>query len=401
MFDKFNSQGGYDLTVKVQPGNSNLVVIGGTNLYRSTNAFTTKYSTTQIGGYDIGASIPFYDLYPNHHPDQHSVLFSNATPNVMYSTCDGGILKTLNINDTTIVWNSLNEGYLSTQFYTLAIDPASPGDSIIIGGTQDNGTLLTQSLSPNFSWTHPSSGDGSYCAISDGGTNYYYSRQQGEIIKTTMGSNGLTTGYERIDPLMADTTQYGFIAPFVLDPNNGNALMYLTCGDLIYRNSNLLQIPINNSYVRTNQNWDSLSFTRDAGVEITAIAISKTPANRVYYGKQNGKVYRLDNANTGNPTPVNISSTTFPSTAYVSCIAVDPTNADHVLLVFSNYNIYSLYATNDGGTTWTKVGGNLEANSNGTGTSPSLRWASIMPLTNGTAYFVASSTGMLPIHSKD
>jgi hypothetical protein len=394
IFDKFNSQGGYDLTVQVQPGNSNLVVIGGTNLFRSTDAFTSSSNTSQIGGYGIGSGIPFYTLYPNHHPDQHGVLFSQTTPNQMYSACDGGVFKTIDITAQPVVWNSLNQGYLSTQFYTLAIDPATAGDSVIIAGAQDNGTLYSNSLNPNFSWTQPSLGDGSYCAIADGGSNYYYSRQEGKLIKTTMGTNGLTTGYVRIDPLMADTNKYGFIAPFVLDPNNNNNLLYLTCGDMIYRNSDLSQIAVTNSYYRTNQNWDSLSFTRDSTANITAIAISKTPANRLYYGTNRGKIYRIDNANSGNPVPVNISSSTLPLNAYVSCIAIDPSNADKVLLVFSNYNIYSLFYTSDGGTTWAKVAGNLEANTAGTGVGASLRWASIMPLTNGTAYFVATSTGV-------
>ncbi|MBL0046804.1 MAG: hypothetical protein IPP32_01715 [Bacteroidetes bacterium] len=97
IFDKFNSQGGYDLVVRVQPGNSSTVIIGGTNLFRSTDGFTSAANTSQIGGYGIGATIPFYTLYPNHHPDQHSVLFSLNTPNVMYSTCDGGVFKTSDI----------------------------------------------------------------------------------------------------------------------------------------------------------------------------------------------------------------------------------------------------------------------------------------------------------------
>lgn len=394
LFDKFNSQGGYDLLVRVQPGNSNRLIIGGTNLFRSDDGFTTKNNTTQIGGYGIGATMPFFDLYPNHHPDQHAALFSVNNPSVLYSTCDGGIFKTTDVTAPSVTWNSLNQGYLSTQFYTLAVDPASPGDSIIIGGTQDNGTLLTQSVNPNFSWTHPSSGDGAYCAISDGGANYYYSRQEGELIKTTMGSNGLTTAFTRIDPLMADSSKYLFIAPFVLDPNNNNSILYLTCGDLIYRNHDLSQLTLTNTYVRTNQNWDSLSFTRDSTATITAVTISKNPANRLYYGNNKGRVFRIDNANTGNPVPVNISSTLFPTTAYVSCIAADPNDADKALVVFSNYNIYSLYYTSNGGTTWTKVGGNLEANSAGTGVGPSLRWASILHVGNRTAYFVASSTGV-------
>ena len=36
-FDNFNAQGGYDLLVKVKPDEPNVVFIGGTNLWRSTD----------------------------------------------------------------------------------------------------------------------------------------------------------------------------------------------------------------------------------------------------------------------------------------------------------------------------------------------------------------------------
>ena len=48
----FTSQGGYDLLVKVKPDDPDFVVIGGTNLYRSTDGFATSLATTDwIGGY--------------------------------------------------------------------------------------------------------------------------------------------------------------------------------------------------------------------------------------------------------------------------------------------------------------------------------------------------------------
>jgi hypothetical protein len=97
----------------------------------------------------------------------------------------------------------------------------------------------------------------------------------------------------------------------------------------------------------------------------------------------------------GTPSRQTITSSLFTATGYVSCIAVNPNNADEVMVVFSNYNIYSLFHSLNGGLTWTKVGGNLEANTGGTGNGPSLRWASILPLANGDEVFlVGGSTGL-------
>ena len=85
----------------------------------------------------------------------------------------------------------------------------------------------------------------------------------------------------------------------------------------------------------------NITFTGTSYDYITAIAVSDTPANRVYYGTMYGKVFRLNNANTGNPTPTDIwSGSGFPDSAFVSCIAVDPSNTDNVIVVFSNYHVH-------------------------------------------------------------
>lgn len=105
-------------------------------------------------------------------------------------------------------------------------------------------------------------------------------------------------------------------------------------------------------------------------------------------------MYRVDNANVGSPTRVDITGSTFPANGFTSCIAVNPDNADQVLVVFSNYSVYSLFYSTDGGTTWARVAGNLEQNANGTGNGPSLRWASILPVSDGTVYLVGTSTGL-------
>ena len=73
LFYNFNAQSSNDLVVNVHPTYSNLVIIGGTKLWRSTDGFTTSSNTTIIGGYRAGSSEGDGNLcsYPNHHPDQH------------------------------------------------------------------------------------------------------------------------------------------------------------------------------------------------------------------------------------------------------------------------------------------------------------------------------------------
>lgn len=395
-FDKWQVQGSYDMVVKVHPSNPNIVYIGGTNLYRSTTGFQDSTNTTFIGGYEQFSALPVINSYANHHPDQHCLEFFPSDPNKMISANDGGIFKTNNNLADTVVWQSLNNGYLTTMFYTVAIDHATPGNNIITAGAQDNGTWYTNNTTLTSPWVQPRGGDGSYCAIADGQTNYYFSIQNGKMMKATLDAAGNKTGFARIDPIGLKDPQ--FINPYHLDPNNNN-IMYLAGGKYLWRNDDLSGISLANTWDSISTNWTRFNDSVPApGVRISAIGISTTPANRVYYGTETKRIYRIDNANVGTPTPVDITSTATGFNAFpngnISCIAVDPQNADNVLITYSNYAVNSVFYTNNGGTNWYKVAGNLESTSSGAGSGPSVRWAKIMHVSDGTIYMVATSTGV-------
>ena len=396
-FDKFHCQGSYDLVIKVKPDDSNVVFIGGTNLYRSTNGFADASTNRFVGGYKEGATLPIVLGYENHHPDQHEILFYPSNPNKMLSGNDGGVFRTDNCLQDTMQWISLDNGYITTMFYTLAIDHGTPGNEIVIGGAQDNGTWFTNDTVLTNPWVTPRGGDGSFCAIADGRSSYYFSIQNGKMMKANVDNNGNISSFARIDPLGGQG--YQFINPFTLDPNNNN-IMYLAAGKYLWKNSDLSGIPMVNNWDTISTNWqqwpDSVPV---AGAEVTAIGVSKTPANRVYYGTSKKRLYRVDNANVGTPTPVdisgNVSPNSFPTNGYINCIAVDPQDADKVMVVFSNYSVYSVFYTSNGGGRWRKVAGNLEQSISGTGNGPSVRWAQIIhPPQGGTAYLLGTSTGL-------
>lgn len=391
VFNGLNTQGGYDVVVKVKPGDPNTVFIGGTNIYRSTSAFADSLNTTVMGGYAIGAALPFVGEYPGHHPDQHVLAFLPSNPDVMYSAHDGGVSRTEDNMAANVVWGDRSSGYVTSQFYTVTMDMNSTSD-VLLGGLQDNGTWYTNSTDPAVPWYPSFDGDGSYSAIANNGANYYFSKQQGRIYKTTIDAQGAVTAYRRMDPIGA--SNYRFIAPFLLDPNDNN-IMYLCAGESIWRNDDLSAIALTGQFDTISTNWVQFPDTLVTVDEvITALAISTVPAHRLYYGTNKRNVYRVDSVNTGLPPRVLISNNQFPF-GYVSCIAVNPQNADELLVVFSNYNVYSLFHTDNAGASWNRVAGNLEVNSTGSGSGPSLRWASILPLQNGDkVYLVGASTGL-------
>ena len=391
----YSSQGSYDMVISVKPDDKDFVVFGGTNLHRSTNGMTSKLANTTanwIGGYAVANDI---SSYTNHHPDQHALAFAPYNSSVLYSGNDGGVQVTNDINKSTVNWNDINNGFIISQFYSIAMDQATANDPILLGGLQDNGNYFVNSTSATAKWVQMiAGGDGAITAIANGKSYYYIETQNGNLVRLKLNNSGVTATWTVAKPNHG--TNYLFINPYVLDPNNSN-LMYFIAGDSLWRNSDLSAIP-NYSNNPTSVNWSALGNTRTGNI-ITAVSASKTPANIVYYGSANGQIFRLNNANTGNPSPTNISAGKGLPGGYVSSLAIDPSNANNVLAVFSNYGIISLYYTSNGGSTWNAVAGNLEENADGTGNGPSCRWATISHFGGGSTFLVATSAGLYSTNS--
>ncbi len=402
----FKSQGGFDLVMKVKPDDPETVFVGGTTLYRSTDGFKTDENINICGGYNpfpYDDRVDFY-RYPNHHPDLHALFFSYEDTNILYSGSDGGITKTYNCMADSVGWDDLNNGYLSTQFYTVAIDESVPGSEEIIGGLQDNGTYYTNSWNINKPWVSPNASDGFTCEIKDGGGVYYVSQNSSyqpkhRVYRVLIDEEKGRSLRTRLDPIGASDLTW--VNPFKLDPHN-QSRMYLAGGQMVWRNNDLEQIPYEETNDSTSIAWDSLSHTRFYDKpgstymeKISALSVSENPANIVYYGTNRGRLFRLDEAHEGDPVPLELTKNIFPnSTPNISSIAIDPDNADEVIVSVSNYSIISIYRTQDGGDTWEAIAGNLEENPSGSGGGPAVNWIEIMEVDGKKVYFAATSIGV-------
>ncbi len=372
----FSSQGGYDLIVKVKPDDENVVWIGGTNLYRSTDG---GVSFTRVGGYNAPDS---YALYENSHSDFHSISFYPNNPNAMINGHDGGLSKTTNDLEQPQTWTKINQGYVTSQFYGIAIDPVAGHDNFIIGGCQDNGSWGSQTANYTDSWVSLFSGDGGFAAVGPNANDFYVSSQNGNVLRYSV-ANGKYS-YSIVNPVAQN---FQFITPYLLDPNDGN-IMYIAADNAVWRNSDLSGIPQGNMNP-TDVNWVQLTNSAIASTVVTALAVSKTQANRLYFGatdrQQHTYIVRVDNAQ-NNPVGNDITPVGITQGSYPSCIAVDPANGDRIIAIFSNYNIPSLWYSDNGGTSWTDIEGNLAGED-----APSIRWGVIAP--NGN-YFLATSVGV-------
>lgn len=383
--DPFAVQGGYDLVVAVKPDDPNTVFIGGTNIYRSTNGFTSTAATTRIGGY---ANNLGYALYSNSHPDIHAIAFQPGSPDIMLCGNDGGIQRTTNNLAATVEWTPINNGYRTYQYYYVTLDPRNANPKVL-GGAQDNGT--TRNIGGTGSnYEVVLGGDGVSVGLSNdiggGVTIEYCGFQSGDIYRRL---SSISPGSINADIRPSAATADGlFITLFRLDPDNTQNLYYAN-ENRLFRNTN--------APAATTANWTEMTgvSTTNGTAFITSLANTRGTYNPVtsslFYGTNTGLLFRLDNpANAAAAaTPVNITGPSFPASSYLSSIAVNPRNDDTVLVTFSSYGVTSTWWTgnaNAASPTWLNVEGNL--------TLPSFRSSVIAVTSTGVEYFVGTSAGL-------
>ncbi|MEI7499786.1 MAG: T9SS type A sorting domain-containing protein [Bacteroidota bacterium] len=391
--------GGYCFSMGVKPDNENVVFIGGMNMYRSENGFADSLMSTYVGGYP-------YDMdSPNQlHPDQHAVTFLPSDPSKMFVANDGGIYITQNCmaDSANMTWARLNNKLTTTQFYSIAIDHGSKGDDWVLGGLQDNNWYYTITDNPSELWfdidicydgfATAVARNWEYCVISAYSGNIWTTRFDNEMHTKDIFPQLPDTLLKYYDPVMGSNSLFPFYQNIALDPVT-NATFYLPTVSSIWRKENMKAAAYDTSL--RNTGWNHLSNV-DVGsaAVISYLAVSVFPPNRVYYGTSLGKLFRLDNANQGNPFPVEITGTNFPVNAFISYIDVDPDNAGHVMVTFSNYGVQSLFHTTDGGLSWIAVGGNLEQFVDGTGNGPSIRCSKKLFFQGTKIIFAGTSSGL-------
>jgi len=324
-----NNQAWYDLCITVDPFNHLRVIAGGLEQHRTTTGGNNWFNIGNFG---------------NMHVDQHHVVFNpNASGRVLFGN-DGGVYYSSN-NGTS--YGSRNSGYNVTQFYAISVDPR-PGNNILIGGTQDNGSHLVNS--PNIgSSVRLTGADGAFNAIDyDDPDTMYTSFQYTTILRSRDGGNN----FSGITNTSVGQNDVLFINPFEMDPNNPRRL-YMAATRLWRRN---------NAATGGSGGWSQASVA--LGGRITAIAVSEDINNLVYIGV-NGTPYRVENAHIANfntqPEAINPGGS---GNGFLSCISVNPNDGNHIVIVYSSYGLTQKVmecrdADQGANATWTNISGNL------------------------------------------
>ncbi len=399
-----NTQSSFDVAIGIHPTDTNTIFIAGTSIWRNKDAFTHDSTNSWIGGYFCDP-LPYDDVnwktsYPGHHPDQHSLQFLPSDNSKMVNTNDGGIYVTQDCMSDSVFWDSKNNGYVTTQFYAVAIEPGQTTDDKIVGGMQDNSTWLSLSPDPDSAWHRVTGGDGMFCAITETADYYLGCTQNGKLFLYTLDATGQITAFERIDP-EGGPSAYNWANRYILDPNSPHRV-YWNGRTKLWRLDDVADIVLSGD--KTNKepdHWVSINESATSGPSgvITDIELCKSWINTVWYGTSQGSLFRLNYADDDAAAiKTNLTGDNFPPSCWVSSVAVNPDNADEILVCFANYEVPSIFQSTDGGQTWIDISGNLEENPDGSGSGPSALWVEYYP--DGTL-FVGTTTGLYTTSDPD
>jgi photosystem II stability/assembly factor-like uncharacterized protein len=312
----FGGQTSYDLAVAVDPRTSNRIYVAGVRAFRST---------------DGGAT--FTPMGMEIHCDWHSIVLDPRNPDILYAGTDGGIFISTDGGDT---WTSRNEGLAITQFYPGI--GANPGTTILMGGSQDNGTLR---FTGSPFWDGFLSGDGGYTAINYQNPVIQYGETQWSTATGgTIVRRDATSFKSRVSGIVVGD-RVAFIPPLILDPITPTKLYFGTFR--LYRT------------VDEGASWLPVSpdLSKGSGV-ITTIAVAKSDSNTIYVGTSDGNVHvSVDGAVTFTPRITGLPNRS------ITRIVVDPAAATHALVTVSGYGTGHVFETSDGGATWRDISGNL------------------------------------------
>jgi hypothetical protein len=290
-------QGPYDLCLAVSPTNANEVYIGAINVWKSTSSGSKWTCITDWTG-----STRAYL-----HADQHSFYY-NSTGH-LYCGNDGGVSKTTNGGTG---WIDLSDGLGISQFYKIST-PKNNGN-IIIGGTQDNGTMLSNGSS----WDFVQPGDGMMAVIDQLEPNYVYASFYGNdgVINFTRSTDGGKSFPNVIINRTITKESSSWVAPIAIHPTANSTIF----------------VGYQNIWKSTNRgtNW-TVSSNFGTSSTIRAIVIAQSNPNYLYV--TNGvSVYQSSN---GGSAWKSIYTT---PNAYITNIAVDPTNPLRLWFTFAGFN---------------------------------------------------------------
>ena len=331
--------GWFDNTITVHPLNPNLVFVGGVNLYRI-DVFPedATRSTTPISWW-----VPTNAGTPWVHADHHwlTVIDKGDGNFTLLNANDGGVAFS---EDEGVTWTE-RRGMITSQFY--GVDK-KPGESVYIGGTQDNGSWVSGTdPEPLSTWQREIGGDGFEAVWNyDNPDLVLGSSQFNRIRRSTDGGQNWT---------VLPTSDAGF-APFITKIANSKAdpdLVFTIGSNGVLRSDNFGETwtlsPIASNWVGYRP-FDNVEVSNaDPQVVWISSRLDIDPPSGIQGG--------IHVSEDGGLTFTDISAN-FPSILReASGIATDPVAPQTAYMLFSGPGEPKIMRTEDLGQTWTDLSG--------------------------------------------
>ena len=347
------NQGNYCMALWVDPNNDQNVIVGGLDIWRSTNGGN---NFTRVSNWRA-----FHDAN-SAHADQHKIVSHPNNQNIIFVSNDGGIQRNSVVfpingiqNNPMDSWDNLANNTLGVL--TLTSAAISMDGTTYIGGAHDNSYSFA---STSTNWFQPSTGDGGQTLISHTDDQVMFATTQFLRIRKTI-DGGVTwctkaEGLDRLGNVRNSTDacdgmtsfqlgeQTNFYPPLEMDPVNDQ---------IIYTGAQSLFRSIDGS-----ETFSSVKAPISSNDNISTIEVSRSNPNIVWVGYNDGVIASTSNITVGKPNWNNSRGNGIPN-AYIMDIAIHPRNSNLVAVVIGGYRNDQIWMTEDAGGTWTDISNDL------------------------------------------
>lgn len=302
-----STYGWYLSVISVQPTNPDVVIMGGLEVARSTNAGATW----------ANVSAP--------HPDNHAMAW-DAAGNLILGD-DGGVHRSTNLGAS---WQAINTGLGTVQFYA-GVSTSPANENVVLGGCQDNNTNLR--TTPTRVWNSFIGGDGGWTEIDQSNPQRMFGESQGtgSLFRSTNGGGS----FDAIGSGLSGRNCFN--PPFLIDPANPSRMLYGT----------------ERVFVSTNggTSWGPLSadLTGGGSAAIRALVIAPSDSHYVYAATNDGRI--LASSDSGATFQLRLTGISgWPRVTRE--ITVDPFDARTVYLATARFGQPQVRRSRDVGATW-------------------------------------------------
>jgi hypothetical protein len=309
VYSLLGTQGWYDNTIVVAPGDPNTVIAAGIQYARTTDGGATW-------------SFPFTSQAP--HVDVHELRYDAS--GTLWIANDGGIWTST--NHATSATNR-NANLVTRQYYGMAMDPVNRNR--ILAGTQDNGTN-SRTDSGGTAWSSFAGGDGFQCFIHPDAPGVAFSTFQFvDLLRTKTASSAFPLTSPS-GPVFATDEKKPFFSVLTADPANASVLYLATTR--VWKSTT------------AGEAWVPLPTTVSGGPwgddNIRAISIAPTDAATIMIGKGNRVLRSVDGGTTWIVMASGLPGRT------VTSIAFSPTNSNIAYASVAGTSGPSVYVNTDG-----------------------------------------------------